>query len=109
MLTGSVILLVDVFYEILSFIDLNVFNILYVAVFVFVVMYEMVIALGAFFSYLKSENFFTRIFKFLLIIDLGMNFMGLVTGTGVSWLWFVYDLLFMVSLIIESKKARVKS
>lgn len=109
MLTGSVILLVDVFYEVLSFIDLNVFNILYVAVFVFVVMYEMVIALGAFFSYLKSENFFTRIFKFLLIIDLGMNFMGLVTGTGVSWLWFVYDLLFMVSLIIESKKARVKS
>ena len=26
-----------------------------------------------------------------------------------AWLWFVYDLLFMVSLIIESKKARVKS
>ena len=109
MLTGSVIILVDIFYEILTFIDTGIFNIFYVSVFGILVLYELLISMGAFYSYLKRENFFTRIFKFLLIVDLGMNVMALVTGTGVSWLWFVYDLLFIASLIIESKKIRVKS
>ena len=109
MLAGSVIMLVDIFYEILTFIDIGIFNIFYVSVFGILVLYELLISMGALFSYLKRKNFFTRIFKFLLIVDLGMNVMALVTGTGVSWLWFVYDVLFIVSLIIESKKVRVKS
>ena len=109
MLAGSVIMLVDIFYDILTFIDIGIFNILYVSVFGILVLYELFISMGALFSYLKRENFFTRIFKFLLIVDFGMNVMALVTGTDVLWLWFVYDLLFIVSEIIESKKVRVKS